>query len=152
MTHTIEGQEPHQHNEGGILTIEQLLGPKANINAIVVDLDRILRDKKDKSFVFSVFDDDGMKLTQDCLRARGVDQRVDPLDYKDAFSQWKGLLERWGIAALPYGEQERKVHLLARVLHCNGKPEAKFIDFGYGPEAQNNPEGRVECPHSNAIN
>ncbi|MFA6519501.1 MAG: hypothetical protein WCT41_01605 [Candidatus Paceibacterota bacterium] len=153
MTHNIEQQEHHSHNEGGILTIEQLLGPKVNINAITVDLDRILRRKRDGGIVLSVFDEDGMKLTQDCLWARGVDERVDPLDYKDTFDQWRRLLEKWGIAALPYEEQERKVHLLARILYCNGKvEEAKSIDFGYGADVQNNPEGRVECPYSNALN
>lgn len=153
MTHNIEQQEQHSHNEGGILTIEQLLGPKVKMNAIVVDLDKILRDKRDKGFVFSVFDEDGMKLTQDCWRARGIDQHVDPLDYKDAFHQWQSLLEKWGIATLGYKEQERKVHLLARILHCSGKvEEAKSIDLGYDADVQNNPEGRVECPHPNALN
>ncbi|MDP1689625.1 MAG: hypothetical protein Q8L52_00225 [bacterium] len=146
----IEHQEHHQHNEGGIMTIEQLLGPKANIDAIVVDLGRILRNKENQGFVFSVFDDDGMHLTEDCLRARGNrNQRVDLLEYKDMFSQWQRFLKKWGIADLPYEEQIKKVHLLARVLHCNGREEAKSIDFGYDAEAQNNPEGRVECPRLN---
>ncbi len=136
------------------MTIEQLLGPKANINAIVVDLNRIFRGNEDTGFVASAFDkEEGMHLTQDCLRARGERNRhVDPIDYGEMFQDWRAFLAKWGITNLPYSEQEQKVHLLARVLHCNGKPEAKFIDFGYGPEAQNNPEGRVECPHSNAIN
>lgn len=152
MTHSIEHREHHSHNEGGIMTIEQLLGPKANLNAIVVDLGKIFRNKEYTGFVASVFDDEeGIHLTQNCLRARGdVNRHVDVLEYKEMFSQWKAFLKKWGIADLPYEEQARRVHLLARVLYCNGREEAKSIDFGYGAEAQNNPEGRVECPHLNA--
>lgn len=121
-----------------ILTVEKILGPEADYEAIIVDLKKLC--EKHKDIIFAEYEDEGIHLTNG-FRAKKSDFRpVDPGTYKEAFGGWHDVLKKRGV-------QGWKINGLARLLYCKGEKElAQHIDFGHGLEVQHNPEGRIECP------
>lgn len=111
-----------------IMTIEDLLGPESNYEAIKIDLKKLCSNKRYAGFVFSDDFDRGYDFS------KIISQNLEGTIYGEANKEWTDIIHKYKIPVTKLGA-------LSKALYCAGETEiAKRLDLGLTIDEQRNPE------------
>ncbi len=135
-----ELREPEQiilpKNNEKIMTIEDLLGPENNYEAIIVDLKELCNNYKD--FIFSDNAERGAHFSS------MISKEQDHSKYYEANKKWVNIVYKYKIPI-------DKLNSLSKALYCKGEKQiAKQLDLGLTIYEQRNAEDyfkNITCPN-----